>query len=115
MCKNFKVNDLKSGYVVETRAGNRYIVTRVKQHGFDKVLVNKDTFINVNQYDEQLKCKGLDSECDIMKIWGLSDDPLEALYVSKVGCRPVLWERPKPKKMTIEAIEHILGYSIEII
>ena len=121
--KYFKIEALKSGYVVELRNGSRYIVTRVGQSKFSKVLANKNSALSVNSYDKKLhytneflKHLSIKSDdFDIVRIWGLSDDPLQAFCISEIDTRPLLWERPPVKKMTISDIEDILGYSVEIV
>ena len=94
--KNFTTKDLKSGYVVETRDGSRFLVTRTNQNRFIKVITNKSRFINLNSYDEDLRATPpMDPDTDIVKVWGLSDDPLKAVCMSDISERPLLWERPK--------------------
>lgn len=122
MAKQLTMKDIKSGYVVELRNGSRYIVTRVQQNEFIKAFVNKTDAIPSEAYDENLhyincvKCtRSRFDDRDIVKIWGLSDEPLLALCVSDVTSRPLLWERPPVKKMTITEIEKALGYSIDIV
>lgn len=115
MGKKFDINDLKSGYAVETRDGSRFIVTRVQQNRFRKLLVNRERFIVVDSYDNDLTSKSLNKGTDIVKVWGLSDDPLHALCMTDVSERPLLYERPKAKKMTLEDVEKALGYAVEIV
>jgi hypothetical protein len=109
-----KIKDLKSGYVVQTRKGERYIVSRVGQNSFDKYLVNKDHYLNTTIYDEAL-CSMFGKDDDIVKVYGLSGCPAYAFSITDLSTRPLLWERPKPKKITFEQIEKLLGYPIEIV
>lgn len=123
MAKQITMKDIKSGYVVELRNGSRYIAIRVHQNEFIKGFVNKTDAVSSEAYDETLhyvdalkcpkKCRFDDR--DIVKIWGLADEPSFALNISDVTRRPLLWERPPVKKMTITEIEKALGYSIDIV
>ena len=114
--KTFTTKNIKSSYVVELRNGSRYVVTRARQNDFSRWLVNKNTGIAIGLYDEDLCYKGVNCErLDIVKVWGLAEEPMLALCISNTASRPLLWERPKAKKMTRADIEKILGYDIEII
>ena len=110
--KTFTTKNLKSGYVVETRDGSRFLVTRVNQEGFIKVIANKNRFINLNAYDENLRAMPpMDPDTDIVKVWGLSDEPLKAFCISDISERPILWKRPKELlncKICITNKEHAL-------
>lgn len=93
--KTFTPKDLKSGYVVELRDGSRFLVTRINQGQFIKVIANKTRFINLNSYDNDLRAKPSTSpEEDIIKVWGLSNNPLLAFCMTNTDGRPLLYERP---------------------
>lgn len=91
--KEFTKNDLKSGYVVETRDGSRYLVTRVNQNNFTKMLVSGSRFIAISCYKDDLTFTERLKQNDIVKVWGLSKDPLLAVCINNVENRPLLWER----------------------
>lgn len=93
--KEFTIHDLKSGYVVETRDGTRFLVTRVNQNNFIKTLVSSNRFIGIGCYENDLTATDKRKQDDIVKVWGLSKDPLLAVCVHNVNERPLLWERPK--------------------
>ena len=109
-----EIKDIKSGYVVVTRGGERLIVTRTNQDYFTKCFGNRDGYVYADCYDENL-CHNGTKVFDIVKVYGLSNDPGRALCITDLSTRPLLWERPKPKKLTFEQIEKLLGYPIEIV
>lgn len=98
------INDIKSGYLVETRNGNLYMCMRSNQEKFDKILIDKNNrFLYFGSYIE-LKTKYKGPNCfDIIKVYGLSSDPLAVLSFSTKD-RPLLYKE-ELKEMTIEQIE----------
>ena len=91
--KEFTINDLKSGYVVETRDGSRYLVTRVNQNNFIKVIVNANRSFGIGCFNTDLTYVERSKKHDIVKVWGLSNDPLLAVCIHDVSGRPLLWKR----------------------
>lgn len=113
--KTFTPKDLKSGYVVETRDGSRFLVTRINQHRFIKVIANKTRFINLNAYDDNLRSTPpMSCEEDIVKVWGLSNNPLSAFSISDISERPLLWVRPKELLNCKICITKIDGFSCSL-
>lgn len=92
----FKRDNLKSGYVVETRNGERFLVTRANQGKFEKYIVNRNTAIALRNYSTDLKYGliGNKAQNDIVKVYGLAKNPLHAFCISEINDRPLLWERP---------------------
>lgn len=108
----FTVNAIKSGYLVETRNGNRYIACRYDN--FSKILVRTNSFLNLEFYDKKLNYNSC-RDFDIVKIWGLANHPMCALKLDSAEYRNLLWERVESKKMTLSEIEAALGYPVEIV
>lgn len=117
-----KKTDLKAGYLIELRNGQRYFVMPIKgDDGVDLELVTQHSVRPLDWYDDNLVCTRMSFSCpytkkemDIMKVYGLVDWPLYALRL-ETEHRELLWERKEPKKMTVSEIESILGYEVEIV
>lgn len=103
--KEFKKKDLKSGYVVETKSGERLLVSRAGNFTHILVNTNNSSWIYLNEsYDENLCAKKYSKEykryvkvpCnDIVKVYGLVIAPpyyTESL-TTNVNHREILWER----------------------
>ena len=128
----FKNTDLRSGYVVEFRNGDRRIVARVND--FTRVLVNPKwgNWNYLSEWDDDLKLKKYirthDDEShvetapagayDIVKVFGLvkgTECYGFACTTRTDGTRPLLWERKEVVKMTVAEICEKLGYEVEIV
>ena len=110
---DMRIKDLKSGYLVETRNGERFFVARYSS--FEKLLVGKSTKYELMvNYDESFNHCAL-KELDIMKIWGLAIAARCVFDLNSEHDRPLIWERVEPKKMTLEEIEKALGYPIMVV
>lgn len=133
MPNEFKISDLRSGYLVEFRNGRRAIVARAGN--FTKVLVNPVTrkwwYLNSGWEDKTLRAKfhyptnheqasrrGSSRDWDIVKVYGLirgMDAYGFAFATETTFARDLLWERKAAVKMTVAQICEKLGYDIEII
>lgn len=105
--KSMKKSDLKSGMVVETREGNRYLVIK------DGDLLyfmnsNESTYLEDIYGDDLLSTQS--DNFDIMKICDKTLTFKDVKYTTNL-----LWEREKPRKMTIEQLERIFGFPVEIV
>lgn len=110
---SFKLEDIKIGYMVEvTVIGDehiKYLCTATIWDGF-KILTNGIYWFKLSDFDDNMK-----STFDkITKVWGYTENP-ESMWYNDTDKRPLLWERPSAKKMTMAEIEKILGYEIEIV
>lgn len=118
-----KKSDLRSGDIVETRSGNRYIVL-LNARGYMK----KDILCNLNDgcycvldsFNEDLTNLQT-KEADIMKVCAddYTGDNLRAFRITKENwfyTEKWTWiRREEKKKMTVAQICKELGYDVEII
>lgn len=107
------LKDLRSGMVVETRDGDRYLVL---VDGEDIHMMCGDGALHMGQWEvQQLYHDDLTRENgfkdhDIMKVYGR----VQSFY--KVNAtKNLLWERKEIKKMTLEEIEKALGYPVKVV
>lgn len=112
MNKEFTKADLESGMVVEYRyehLGKRIVI--------GEMLVGKDGYAMLEEYNDDLKkVKGSD-ELDIIKVYKIKDAcPL--INIMKGSNLKLIWERKEPKKMTVEEmrkkLEELTGEEIEV-
>ncbi len=62
--------DLKTGDIIETREGNRYLILEMDNERFNKVAVRDSGFIVIDEYKENLiEGDSLLKELDIMKVY----------------------------------------------
>lgn len=113
------LEDIKSGYLVELRNGEKYLCLRHNQSKFDKLLVNTliGKICGLVSYDDSFYSITPDRGMDIYRIYGLPNDTNTYICTSALysgNHRPLLWER-KPVEMTKEQIEKKLGYKIKIV
>ena len=100
----FTKNDLKSGMVVETREGNRYMVLEdrlIREGGF---LYFSDYYVDLSFQDNNVY--------DIMKVWKPTIRSIKGMLE---GPDNLIWVRRTPKEMTIKEIEVALGYPVKIV
>lgn len=102
----FTLADLRSGRVVETRNGYRYLILKDGDE-IDLMNANGEKHLR-GQYDNHLNDHTKDF--DIMRVFRKVDTFKEVKTTTKL-----LWERKEPKKMTITEICKELGYDVEII
>lgn len=112
MQKEFTKADLKDGMVVEQRDGNRYLVLAgmtVRECGYNKI----------SGYTNNLKWCANYRGGDIVKVYRIIHESPET--IGKVFCDDnleLIWERKKPKKMTVEEmrqkLEELTGEGIEV-
>ena len=108
--------DLKPGYVLNTRWEGYYMVMP-KGKG-ELCAVQKDGSWFSIEGEEDL-ADDLTDPCgftgyDVMEVYGFSKFSSLSIDVTK-ECRPMLWKRSEPKKMTMEDVCQALGYDVEIV
>lgn len=130
--KKFTTDDLKSGFVVELRSGERRLVTRAGGNNFTKILVNpyldKWNYLSCWDRDKMtyhaMTRRGgktfpiVEKGWDIMKVYGLvncTTDYCMAFNPDALEHRDLLWQRSEPVKMTLKQIEEKLGHEILIV
>lgn len=112
MNKEFTKADLESGMVVEYRykhMGKRIVI--------GDMLVGKDGYAMLEEYNDDLKkVKGSD-ELDIIKVYKIKD-ACRLENIMKDSNLKLIWERKEPKKMTVEEmrkkLEELTGEQIEV-
>lgn len=88
--------------VVEIRCGERYLI-------IDDILMCDKFYLDLSDYDEDLLHEG--NVCyDIVKVF----DHVK-IFDKVEKCNEVIWERQKPKEMTLKELENILGYPVKIV
>lgn len=117
--KTFRgLEDIHTGYVLETNAGSRLLVARIRD--FEKVgirLVQGRPYegkVLSKCFDNELKGVGPNAGLSIDKVYGLSNS-FNYVFSTDVAGRPLLWERKVVKKMTVAEVSEVLGYDVEIV
>lgn len=113
----FTKADLKSGYLVEYRSGERRLVVATSDGGF--VLLSGECMIynSSSSYNDELRCSCTALPNDIMKVYGLPKRAENGSVLSTSG-RELIWQReekPAVKKMTVSEVCKALGYDVEIV
>jgi hypothetical protein len=106
---NMKKEDLKVGYVVETRSEEFRMIIET---GEGIVLAANGSCINIDKYTNGLANSAF-SKHDVVRVYGLTNWPTQALRLSACG-RPLLWERkPEFTEVTLEEIANWKGVPVE--
>ena len=106
-------SDLKTGMLVTLRNGKKMCVYLNVEISITKnadVITNGDTWLGLNFFDDNLNCR-MGSDMDIVEI----EVPLIYTDLRHHNGTKSIWQRQKPKKMTVAEVEKILGYKVEII
>lgn len=107
------LENLRSGMVVETRDGNRFLVL-VDDN--ELLFMNGDCETHIGNWDgarrynsDLTHAYGF-KNLDIMKVYA-------RIYNFDMVSNPkvLLWERKEVKEMTVSEIEHVLGYSVKVV
>lgn len=117
-----KKSDLKTGMVVETRNGEKYLVMYSPDFG-KRVFISFDGgFLDLKDYLEDLTFrqpkyirKFNSHDFDIVKIYTLGETLFDILYDKNRLQYKTIWQREEIKEMTIDEIEKELGYRIKIV
>ena len=93
-----KKEDLKAGYVVELRSGELCICSNYK----NGLTINdsKGGYCDFNNYDDYFR-NAISDDCDIIRIYGLRNEPLFSNSISVCG-RPLLWEHDKKENSQVD-------------
>lgn len=111
-----KKSDLKTGMVVETRNGEKYLVM-LEPDCKDMELINfKGGYMPLYYYNNELifteqSVQGF----DVVKVYSVGWTICDLLSDKECMEFKLIWERNEPKEMTIEEIEEELGYKIKIV
>lgn len=111
------VKDLKTGWRIQTRNGDTYVVLRdcetVEYGHQDFIFADFHYgFVMGSEYDENLLCID-NSDFDIMQIYKTH---VNSNVFNKNYMGQLVWERTEePKDMTLSEIEDALGYPVRIV
>ncbi|UXQ88797.1 protein of unknown function DUF5320 [Tenacibaculum phage Larrie] len=111
-------SDLKTGFVIENRDGKFGLVMKDTSRG-DVIAANLEknvekTWCTLSSYNEDLTSKS-NKIFDIVRVFDNLSRQSNNNAASLSDKGSLIWERPKPKKMTINDIEKELGYKIELV
>ena len=105
LSKEFTIDDLKNGMVVEYGNGKRRLV-------LNNYMIGKDGYCTLDHYKENMKDKEF-SDNDIMRVFTISLDRI--FHIENLN---LIWERKETKKMTVEEmqnkLEELTGEKIEV-
>lgn len=117
-------SDLKSGHVVETKEGQVFIVMIDEFDMGGDYIFNQyaECHMPLDEYSEDLQMIDRHYDClDICKVY----QPLYNHSIRNIKKEikgeydredfRLVWERQKPKKMTLAEIEEVLGYPVEVV
>ena len=119
----FTKDDLKTGMLVVLRSGVEAVVIRdlTARWLHDVSREAADILLNIgNRYWEYLDyynddlTADYDSSCDIMKVYLLNHPYCIQDFDYESDKKVLLWDREKPKELTIEEISELLGYKVKI-
>lgn len=112
------LEDIHTGYVIEMNSSSRLLVARIRD--FEKVgvrILHGHTYggkVLSECFDNELKGVGPNAGLSIDKVYGLPNS-FDSVFSTDVAGRPLLWERPSVKKMTVAEVSEALGYDVEIV
>lgn len=110
-----KKSDLKTGMVVETRNGEKYLVMLGPDCEGRELINFGYGFMPLSRYANNLMIKTGDEEFDIMKVYSVEGSICWLLRDKKRMNFELIWQRKEIKEMTVKEIEKELGYKIKIV
>ena len=118
MKKEFTKADLKYGYLVELRNGNKAIyMPTTKGDYFD--YMSSASCLWVNDYNEDLMCTVKCSKTrdyDVVAVYGYSNTGYKTITKEVDDYRELLWRRKdEVKEMTMEDLEKHFGCKVKIV
>lgn len=111
-----KKSDLKTGMVVETRNGEKYLVM-LNPDCEDMELINfNGGYMPLYYYNNELiPAKLFTRDFDVVKVYSVGWTIRDLLSDKECMEFKLIWKREEQKEMTIEEIEAELGYKIKIV
>lgn len=110
-------SELRSGDIVKTKEGTKYIVLLKTRDGDFLINLCDGCFIDLSRYNKDLTHVNF-SRLDIVKVCAFKyagDNLRQHGLTSLTAGFKWTWERDDKKEMTIQEIEKELGYSIKIV
>lgn len=108
-------SDLKTGYVIETRAKQRGVVMLGTTNG-DIIAGNREEtdfekiWYPLDSYEDDLT-HGSNEDYDIVKVYEFSSNQTGA-SIKDVGS--LIWERKEVKEYTMEELQKLVGHEFKI-
>lgn len=110
--------DLKPGYLVVRRDGERCIVMPT----VDDLVLARDYdpiskcnhYYRISEYTDDLRDEDNDTEFDAMEVYGVSRYDSQVFNNTTVD-RDLLWKREEPKELTVDEISKLLGYQVKVV
>lgn len=106
--------DLKTGMVVQTRIGAKFLVMLNPDCEGRDLICFSGSYMSLSNYTNTLEYPN--SGYDIVRVFTLGES-IGWLFLNKNGLNyKLIWERKKgTKEMTVKEIEKELGYKIKIV
>ena len=111
--KEFTIDDLKSGMIVEYRNGEKYLVVtgcEFSLYPSGIALLNKDSFMTLNDTSYNLLSEDGNSSWDIIKIYY---DGYINRNTYSIESQKLIWKRKEKQQFTKQQIAEKLGLSID--
>ena len=70
-------------------------------------------YFPIESLDENLSRKGIEVDAYVKEVYGYAGN--KDMLANSIGWRNLIWTRPQAKKLTVEEIEKLLGYPVEIV
>lgn len=102
-----KKSDLRSGMVVKTKEGMKYLLIEARE---ELILVGKEEWTTLRHYRDDL-LHDIYNDLDIVEIYATN----HGTFNDMIEFGRLIWKRENKKKMTVSQIEKELGYEIEIV
>lgn len=102
--------NLKEGMVIKTRNGQKFYIRNHWRYGL--IASSEKTWIECNDYDNELNLKNKVKEFDIMEIYDTNAVNIENLFED--SNLKLIWEREPAEEMTLKEVCEALGKKIKI-
>lgn len=113
-----KKSDLKTGMVVETENGEKYLVMLEPDCEGRELINFSGGYMSLSSYNDELMLEKSYEEFDIMKVYSVGGSIRWLLRDKELMNFKLIWQRKEIKEikeMTVKEIEKELGYKIKIV
>ena len=108
-----KKSDLKTGMVVESRNGDKYLVMLNPDCEGKDLICFSGSYMSLKDYTDTLEYPN--SDYGIVKVFTIGKSISYILSAKALLEFKLIWEREERKEMTLKEIEKELGYKIKIV